>query len=78
MPAYRLLRRRIKAKASSTRRSEAFMAALDSMGKPALSIGKIRPTPGIVDEFYNDSTGEGEHGAAATEAEDSATHPTKK
>jgi Mn-containing catalase len=41
---------------------KAFMAALDSMGKPALSIGKIPPTPGIVDEFYNDSTGEGEDG----------------
>jgi manganese catalase len=41
---------------------KAFMAALDSMGKPALSIGKIPPTPGIVDEFYNDSTGEGDDG----------------
>ena len=41
---------------------KAFMAALESMGKPALSIGKIPPTPGIVDEYYNDSTGEGENG----------------
>jgi manganese catalase len=41
---------------------KAFMAALDSMGKPALSIGKIPPTPGIVDEFHNDSTGEGDDG----------------
>lgn len=41
---------------------KAFMAALDSMGKPALSIGKIPPTNGIVDEFYNDSTGEGDDG----------------
>jgi Mn-containing catalase len=41
---------------------KAFMAALDSMGKPALSIGKIPPTPGIVDEYFNDSTGEGDHG----------------
>ena len=41
---------------------KAFMAALDSMGKPPLSIGKIPPTPGLVDEFYNDSTGEGDHG----------------
>jgi manganese catalase len=39
---------------------KAFMAALDSMGKPPLSIGKIPPTPGIVDQFYNDSTGEGD------------------
>jgi hypothetical protein len=30
---------------------KAFMAALDSMGKDRLSIGKIPPTPGIVDEF---------------------------
>ena len=41
---------------------KAFMAALDSMGKDPLSIGKIPPTPGIVDEFYNDSTGEGDDG----------------
>src|SRR5436190_8106551 len=41
---------------------KAFMAALDSMGKPALSIGKIPPTQGLVDEFYNDSTGKGDHG----------------
>jgi Mn-containing catalase len=41
---------------------KAFMAALESMGKPALSIGKIPPTEGIVDQFYNDSTGEGDDG----------------
>ena len=41
---------------------KAFMAALDSMGKDPLSIGKIPPTPGVVDEFYNDSTGEGDDG----------------
>ena len=41
---------------------KAFMAALDSMGKDPLSIGKLPPTPGIVDEFYNDSTGEGDDG----------------
>lgn len=41
---------------------KAFMTALDSMGKPALSIGEIPPTKGIVDEFYNDSTGEGDDG----------------
>jgi Mn-containing catalase len=40
----------------------AFMLALDSMGKPPLSIGKIAPTPGLVDQFFNDSTGEGDHG----------------
>jgi Mn-containing catalase len=42
---------------------KAFMTALDSMGKNPLSIGLIPPTPGIVNQFYNDSTGEGEHGA---------------
>jgi Mn-containing catalase len=42
---------------------KAFMLALESMGKPALSIGKIPPTAGLVDEYFNDSTGEGEFGA---------------
>ena len=32
------------------------------MGKPALSIGRIAPTPGLVDQFFNDSTGEGDEG----------------
>jgi len=41
---------------------KAFMAALESLGKPALSIGRIPPTPGLVDEYFNDSTGSGEHG----------------
>lgn len=45
---------------------KAFMLALDSMGKPALQIGKIPPTPGLVDQFFNDSTGEGENGAVDT------------
>jgi len=38
------------------------MAGLDSMGKDPLSIRKSSPRPGIVDEFYNDSKGEGEDG----------------
>lgn len=41
---------------------KAFMTALDSMGKDPLSIGLIAPTPGIVEQFYNDSTGESEYG----------------
>jgi Mn-containing catalase len=41
---------------------KSFMAALDSMGKDPLVIGHIAPTPGIVDQFYNDSTGEGDAG----------------
>jgi Mn-containing catalase len=40
----------------------AFTLALESMGKPPLSIGKIAPTLQLVDQFFNDSTGEGDHG----------------
>ena len=40
----------------------AFMQALESLGKHPLSIGAIPPTPGIVDQYYNDSTGEGDDG----------------
>ena len=36
---------------------KAFAAALESMKKPAFSIGKIAPTPGLVNQFFNDSTG---------------------
>ena len=41
---------------------KAFMAALESMGKDPLEIGKIPPTPGVVDQFFNDSTGQGDNG----------------
>ena len=41
---------------------KAFTAALESMGKPAFSIGQIPPTAGLVDQYFNDSTGEGDHG----------------
>ncbi len=41
---------------------KAFMLGLESLGKDPLSIGKIPPTPGLVDEYFNDSTGEGEDG----------------
>src|SRR5678815_5597030 len=41
---------------------KAFMAALDSMGKDPLEIGEIPPTPGIVNKFFNDSTGQGDEG----------------
>jgi len=40
----------------------AFSLALESMGKPPLSIGKIAPTPKLVDQYFNDSTGAGENG----------------
>jgi Mn-containing catalase len=41
---------------------KAFAAALESMGKPRFSIGKIAPSAGLVDQFFNDSTGQGDHG----------------
>jgi Mn-containing catalase len=41
---------------------KAFAAALESMKKPSFSIGKIAPTPGLVDQFFNDSTGAGDDG----------------
>ncbi|MDB6076039.1 MAG: Catalase, partial [Verrucomicrobiaceae bacterium] len=40
----------------------AFMQALDGLGKNALSIGLIPPTPGIVDQWYNTSIGTGDEG----------------
>ena len=42
----------------------AFTSALETMNKPAFSIGLIAPTPGLVDEFFNDSTGMGPETAA--------------
>lgn len=39
-----------------------FAAALESMEKPIYSIGTIAPTPSLVDEYFNASTGEGEVG----------------
>lgn len=41
---------------------KAFTAALESMGKPAFSIGRIPPTAGLVDQYFNDSTGTGDRG----------------
>ena len=41
---------------------KAFTAALESLGKPRFQIGQIPPTPGLVDQFFNDSTGAGEDG----------------
>jgi Mn-containing catalase len=37
-------------------------AALESMNKPPFMIGRIPPTPGLVDQFFNTSTGQGEDG----------------
>lgn len=44
----------------------AFQLALESMGKPPLSVGRIAPTAGLVDQFFNDSTGEGDLGEVDT------------
>ena len=41
---------------------KAFMVALTSMGKDPLSIGVIPPTPDVVNQYFNDSTGEGDMG----------------
>jgi Mn-containing catalase len=44
----------------------AFMQALDSLGGAPLSVGFIPPTPDIVDQYYNDSTGKGDQGEVDT------------
>jgi Mn-containing catalase len=41
---------------------KAFQAALESMEKKPFSIGMLKPTPGIVDEYFNGSTGDGDEG----------------
>jgi Mn-containing catalase len=41
---------------------KAFTAALETMNKPRFMIGRIPPTPGLVDQFFNTSTGQGEDG----------------
>jgi Mn-containing catalase len=41
---------------------KAFTAALESLGKNPFSIGSVPPTPGLVDEYFNDSTGVGDEG----------------
>ncbi len=45
---------------------KAFSLALESMGKPQFSIGRIAPTPGLVNQYFNDSTGTGDHGEIDT------------
>jgi Mn-containing catalase len=44
----------------------AFGLALESMSKPPLSIGRIAPTPGLANQYFNDSTGTGDHGEIDT------------
>jgi len=45
---------------------KAFTATLESMGRPRFQIGQIPPTPGLVDQFFNDSTGSGDDGEVDT------------
>jgi Mn-containing catalase len=45
---------------------KAFAAALESMEKPPFTIGQIPPTVGLVGQFFNDSTGGGDHGEIDT------------
>jgi len=40
----------------------AFTAALDSMEKPQFAVGIIQPTPTLVDQYFNASTGESQYG----------------
>jgi Mn-containing catalase len=40
----------------------AFTAALESMEKPQFAVGIIEPTPKLVDQFFNASTGESQYG----------------
>jgi Mn-containing catalase len=44
----------------------AFAAALDSLGKPRFAIGKIAPSTPLVDQYFNDSTGDGDMGEIDT------------
>ncbi len=48
---------------------KAFMQSLAGLGKQPLEIGKLPPTKGLVDQFFNDSTGEDQDGAADMSAE---------
>lgn len=41
---------------------KAFTAALESMEKKPFSVGRLKPTPGIVDEYFDASTGAGSEG----------------
>jgi Mn-containing catalase len=45
---------------------KAFAAALDSLGKPRFSVGKIAPSKPLVDQYFNDSTGQGDMGEIDT------------
>jgi Mn-containing catalase len=41
---------------------KAFTVALDSLSKDPFTIGEIPPTPDVVNQYFNDSTGQGDFG----------------
>src|ERR1044071_5226396 len=41
---------------------KAFTLALESLGKQPFSVGRIPPTPELVSQYFNDSTGVGDRG----------------
>ena len=41
---------------------KSFSAALESLEKPPFSIGRLAVTPGLGDEYFNASTGDGDEG----------------
>jgi Mn-containing catalase len=45
-----------------TTHMKAFTAALESLGKDRFSIGSIPPTPELVNQYFDDSTGMGDRG----------------
>ena len=45
---------------------KAFAAALDSLGKPRFAVGKIAPSKPLVDQYFNNSTGQGDMGEVDT------------
>jgi Mn-containing catalase len=45
---------------------KAFTLALESLGKPRFSIGEIPPSRDLVNQYFNDSTGEGDNGETDT------------
>jgi Mn-containing catalase len=45
---------------------KAFTLALESLGKNPFSIGRIEPTPGLVNQYFDDSTGKGDAGENLT------------
>ncbi|MCC6888189.1 MAG: DUF892 family protein [Hyphomicrobiales bacterium] len=44
----------------------AFATALDTLERPPFVIGRIAPTARLVDQYFNDSTGRGDHGEIDT------------